>query len=171
LRFCVDYRGLNNIILKNKHFLFFISETLNRLSGIKIFFKFDFRNAYYRIKIRKDDGWKMTFRIRCGYYEYVVVPFGLTNAPATFQVYINKVLIGLVDVCCVVYFDNIFIYSKNEREHERHIRAVFKRLRRYKLYAKRSKCVFHIIFIEFLNFILSIKGVLIDFNRINSISI
>jgi hypothetical protein len=104
----VNYRELNNIILKNRYFLSLISETLNRLNGIKIFFKFDFRNTYYRIKIRKDDKWKTVFRIRYGYYEYVVMPFGLINAPATFQIYINKALIGLVDVCYIVYLDNIF---------------------------------------------------------------
>jgi hypothetical protein len=98
------------------------------------------------------------------------MPFGLANAPATFQAYINKALIGLVDVCCIVYFNNIFIYFKNEKKHERYIRAVFKRLKRYKLYAKRSKYVFYIIFIEFFSFIVSIKGVLIDLSKINSIS-
>jgi hypothetical protein len=166
----VDYRGLNNITLKNRHFLFFISETLNRLDGIRIFFKFDLRDIYYRIKIRKGDEWKMAFRIRYGYYKYVVMPFGLANAPATFQAYINKPLIGLIDIYYIVYLDNILIYFKNKREHERHVRAVFKRLRRYKLYAKRSKYVFYIIFIEFLNFIVSIKGVSIDFSKIDSIS-
>ena len=99
------------------------------------------------------------------------MPFGLANAPATFQTYINKVLIGFVDVCCVVYFNNIFIYFKDKREHERHIRAVFERLRRYKLYAKRFKCIFHIISVEFFNFIVSIEGVSIDLNKIDSISI
>jgi hypothetical protein len=84
LRFCVNYRELNNIILKDRHFLSLISETLDRLGGIRIFFKFDFRNAYYRIRIRKGDEWKTAFRTRYGHYEYVVMPFGLANAPATF---------------------------------------------------------------------------------------
>jgi hypothetical protein len=99
------------------------------------------------------------------------MPFGLTNAPAIFQAYINKALVGLVDVYYVIYLDNIFIYFKDKKEHERHVRAVFKRLKRYKFYAKRSKCVFHITFIEFFGFIVSIKGVSIDFNRVDSISI
>jgi hypothetical protein len=165
----VNYRGLNNIILKNRHFLSFISETLNRLNGIRIFSKFDFRNTYYRIKIRKNNEWKTAFRIRYGHYEYVIMPFGFANAPATFQIYINKALIGLVDVCYVIYLDDILIYSKDKREHERHVRVIFKRLKRYKLYAKRSKYIFHIIFIEFLNFIISIKGVLIDLSKVDSI--
>jgi hypothetical protein len=95
--------------------------------------------------------------------------FGFTNAFATFQAYINKTLIGLIDVYYVIYLDNILIYFKDEREHERHIRAVFKRLRRYKFYAKRSKYVFHITFIKFLNFIISIEGVLINPSKIDSI--
>src|ERR1700722_6453191 len=98
------------------------------------------------------------------------MPFGLTNAPTTFQIYINKALIGLIDIYYIIYLDNIFIYFKNKKEHERYIRAVFKRLRRYKLYAKRSKYIFYIIFVEFLNFIINIKGVSIDFNKIDSIS-
>jgi hypothetical protein len=165
----VDYRKLNNIILKDRYFLFLISETLNRLSGVKIFFKFDFRDTYYRIKIRKGDEWKTTFRIRYGYYEYVIMPFGFANAPAIFQVYINKVLIGLVNIYCIVYLDDIFIYFKDKREHERHIRVIFKRLRRYKFYAKRSKYIFYIVFIEFLSFIVSIEGVSINLSKIDFI--
>jgi hypothetical protein len=80
----VDYRRLNNIILKDRHFLPLINETLDRLGGIRIFFKFDFRDIYYRIKIRKGDEWKTAFRTRYGHYEYVVMPFGFANAPATF---------------------------------------------------------------------------------------
>jgi hypothetical protein len=98
------------------------------------------------------------------------MPFGLTNAPAIFQIYINKALIGLVDVYYVIYLDNILIYSKDERKHERHVRAVFKRLRRYKFYAKRFKYIFYIISVEFLSFIVSIKGVSINLNKVNSIS-
>jgi Reverse transcriptase (RNA-dependent DNA polymerase) len=98
------------------------------------------------------------------------MPFGLTNAPTIFQIYINKALIGLVDVYCVIYLDNIFIYFKDKKKHERHVRAVFKRLKRYKLYAKRSKYIFYIISVEFLNFIISIKGVSIDSSRVDSIS-
>jgi hypothetical protein len=97
------------------------------------------------------------------------MPFGLANAPATFQIYINKALIGLVDIYYIIYLDNIFIYSKNKKEHERHVRAVFKRLRRYKLYAKRSKYIFYIIFIEFFNFIISTEGVSINLSKIDSI--
>jgi hypothetical protein len=111
----------------------------------------------------------MAFRTRYGHYEYVVMPFGLTNAPAIFQVYINKALIGFVDVYCIVYLDNILVYFKDEREHERYIRAVFKRLRRYKFYAKRSKCIFYIIFVKFLSFIVSIEGVSIDLSKVDFI--
>ena len=84
LRLCVDYRGLNKVTVKNRHPLPLISETLDRLNGAKQFTKLDLKDAYHRIRIRKGDEWKIAFRIRYGYFEYLVMPFGLINAPATF---------------------------------------------------------------------------------------
>ena len=140
LRLCVDYRGLNKITVKNRYPLPLISEILDRLSGAKWFTKLDLRDAYHRIRIRKGDEWKTAFRTRYGHFEYTVMPFGLANAPATFQAYIHKALGGLVDVCCVVYLDDILIYSMSKAQHVRDVRAVLVRLRRYSLFIKLSKC-------------------------------
>lgn len=105
-----------------------ISELLDRLSGSVVFSKLDLRDAYHRIRIREGDEWKTAFRTRYGYFEYLVMPFSLTNALATFQVYINRALRGLVDDFCVVYLDDILIFSKSEEEHYEHLKLVIKRL-------------------------------------------
>ena len=99
---------------------------MDRLSKAKVFTKLDLCNAYYRIRIREGDEWKMAFRTRYGHFEYMVMPFGLANAPATFQAYINKALAGLVDVTCIVYIDDILIYSKDPKAHRWHVAEVLK---------------------------------------------
>src|SRR5580692_3006767 len=110
------------------------------------------------IAIAKEDQWKTAFRTRYGHFEYCVMPFGLTNSPATFQAYINKALSRLVDVICVVYLDDILIYSENLKDHRRHVREVFKRLRRFSLYANLKKCLFFQTEVEFLGFIVGRQG-------------
>ena len=169
LRLCVDYRGLNAITIKNRHPLPLISETLDRLVGAKYFTKLDLKDAYHRVRIKEGDEWKTAFRTRYGHFEYLVMPFGLANAPATFQAYINRALGGLLDHSCVVYLDDILIYSDNEEEHERHVREVLERLRRHGLYAKLNKCVFHAHEVEFLGFIVSSDGIAMDHRRVSTI--
>jgi transposase InsO family protein len=170
LRLCVDYRGLNKITRKNRYPLPLISETLDRLSGAKIFTKLDLKDAYHRIRIREGDEWKTAFRTRYGHFEYLVMPFGLTNAPATFQSYINQALSGLVDIFCVVYLDDILIYSQTREEHTLHVRRVLERLKKWSLYANPKKCVFYTDRVEFLGFIVSREGVAMDPSRVSAIS-
>ncbi|EDN07425.1 hypothetical protein HCAG_03956 [Histoplasma mississippiense (nom. inval.)] len=136
LRLCVDYRGLNEITVKNRYPLPLISEILDRLAGAKIYTQLDLRDAYHRIRIRAGDEWKTAFRTRYGHFEYLVLPFGLTNAPATFQSYINKALSDILDVYCVAYLDDIVIYSNTLDEHVAHVKNVLERLRRWRLYVK-----------------------------------
>lgn len=169
LRLCVDYRGLNAITVKNRHPLPLISESLARLAGARIYTKLDLRDAYHRIRIRKGDEWKTAFRTRYGHFEYRVMPFGLANAPATFQAYVNKALAGLIDTFVVVYLDDILIFSLDEDSHVEHVRIVLDRLREYKLYAKRSKCTFHTTEVEFLGFIVSSSGISMDPSRVQTI--
>lgn len=169
LRLCVDYRGLNKVTVKNRHPLPLISETLDRLQGAKRFTKLDLKDAYHRIRIREGDEWKTAFRTRYGHFEYMVMPFGLANAPATFQAYINRALAGLVDITCVVYLDDILIYSEKTEEHEHHVRQVLERLRQFQLYANRKKCEFYTEQVEFLGFIVTTDGVQMDNRRIVAI--
>ena len=144
LRLCVDYRGLNVIIIKNRHPLPLIQEAMDRLVGAKRFIKLDIQHAYNMIRIKKDDEWKTAFRTRYGHFEYRVVPFGLINASATFQHYINRILADYLDIFVLAYLDDIFIYSVNDEEHTEHVRMVLLRLRQYNLYCKISKCRFRI---------------------------
>ena len=117
LRLCVDYRGLNKVTIKNRYSLPLISETLDRLNEVKRFTKLNLKDAYHRIRIRKGDEWKTAFRTRYDHFEYLIMLFDLINAPATFQTYINKSLTGLINNFCVVYLNDILIYSSSQEEH------------------------------------------------------
>jgi len=121
LRLCVDYRGLNVVTVKNRYPLPLINEIMDRVQGAQFFSKIDLKDAYYRIRIHPRDKWKTAFRTRYGHYEFLVVSMGLTNAPAAFQAYINQALRGLVDDFCIVYLDDILIFSKTEEEHTKHL--------------------------------------------------
>ena len=169
LRLCVDYRGLNKVTVKNRHPLPLISETLDCLTGAKVFTKLDFKDAYHCIWIRKGDEWKTAFRTRYGHFEYLVMLFGLTNAPATFQAYINKSLTGLIDKFCMVYLDDILIYSDAQSEYLDHVKQVLERLRQFGLYASLKKCDFFTTKVEFLGFIVSTNGLAMDQRRVAAI--
>ena len=170
LRLCVDYRALNKVTRKNRHALPLISEILDRLTGATHLTKLDLKDAYHRIPIAEKDRWKTAFRTRYGHFEYMVMPFGLTNAPATFQAYINKALGGLVDSICVVYLDDILIYSDSRESHVRHVREVLARLRRFSLYANLDKCKFFTSEVDFLGFIVGKDGVRMDPERVEAIA-
>ena len=169
LRLCVDYRGLNRVSVKNRYPLPLISEILDRLSGAKYFSKVDVKDAYYRIRLREGDEWKTAFRTRYSHFEYIVMPFGLSNTPATFQSYIHTALAGLVDVICVAYLDNILVFTKDRESHSTALRQIFERLQKAELYVKPSKCTFYQKEVEFLGFIVDGSGVKMDQSRIRVI--
>lgn len=169
LRLCVDYRSLNKITIKNCRSLPLILESLERLLQANFFTKLDVREAYYRIRIAEGDKQKTAFRTRYSYFEYTVMPFSLTNAPAQFQAYINETLAGLVDVSCIVYLDDILIFSKTEEEHVEHVKEVLQRLREAKLYIKLSKCEQHTQSTKYLGYIISPKGVSVDQDCVKTI--
>ena len=170
LRLCVDYRGLNEVTVKNRHPLPLISEIIDRLSGSAIFTKLDLKWAYHRIRIKRGDEWKTAFRTRYGHYEYLVMPFGLANAPATFQSYINKALGELVDHICIVYLDDIIIYSRSRDAHVAHVKSILKRLRQYGLFCNPKKCEFFQTRVEFLGYVVSTEGVSMDPRKVDAIA-
>ena len=169
MRLCVDYRGLNKVTIKNRYPLLLINEMLDRFAEAAIFTKLDLKDAYHRIRIRAGDEWKTAFRTRYGLFEYLVMPFGLANAPATFQAHIHRALAGLVDSICVVYIDDILIYSQNHEQHVRDVRAVLERLQSWGLYAKLSKCRFHVREVDFLGFVVTPAGITMDQTRVTTI--
>jgi Reverse transcriptase (RNA-dependent DNA polymerase)/RNase H-like domain found in reverse transcriptase/Integrase zinc binding domain/Aspartyl protease len=155
LRMCIDYRALNSQTVKNCYALPRVDELLDRLYKATIFSKIDLTSGYYQIMIAPHDRYKTAFRTQYGHFEFNVMPFGLTNAPATFQTLMNDVFRDLLDVCVIVYLDDILIYSNNVEDHERHVRMVLERLRKHKLYGKLSKSTFFTTEIEYLGQIVS----------------
>ncbi|WVZ89809.1 hypothetical protein U9M48_036168 [Paspalum notatum var. saurae] len=155
-RLCVDYRPLNAVKVKNKYPLPHIDLLFDQLAGAKV-------SGYYQIKIREEDIPKTAFSTRYGLYEYLVMSFGLTNASAFFMYMMNSVFMNELDKFVVVFIDDILVYSKNEEEHEEHLRTVLTRLREHQLYAKFSKEV------SFLGYILSEKGVAVDPSKVEDV--
>jgi hypothetical protein len=142
LRMCVDYRPLNEVTIKNKYSLPRIDLLFDQLAGAKVFSKIDLRLGYHQIKIQPEDIPKTAFTTRYGLYEYLVMSFGLTNAPAHFMYMMNSVFMPELDKFVVVFIDDIPVYSKSKEEHVEHLRVVLTRLRDHQLYAKFSKCEF-----------------------------
>ena len=138
LRLCVDYRPLNAVTIKNKYPLPRIDILFDQLFRAKVFYKIDLRSGYYQIKIGAEDIPKTAFSTRYGLFEYLVMSFGLTNAPAHFMYLMNSVFMPELDKFVVIFIDDILIFSKNEEEHAEHLRIVLQRLREHKLYAKFS---------------------------------
>ena len=159
LRMCVDYRGLNRITRKNRHPLPRIDELIDRFRGARYFTKLDLLSGYHQQRIFDAHTHKTAFRCRYGHYEFNVVPFGLTNAPASFSNMMFKVLDPVLDKWVVVYLDDILIYSKTKAEHLAHIRSVLTLLRKNGLYAKLSKCSFMQEETEFLGHVISKDGI------------
>ncbi|WVZ97659.1 hypothetical protein U9M48_043174 [Paspalum notatum var. saurae] len=168
-RLCVDYQPLNAVTVKNKYPLPRIDILFDQLGGATVFSKIDLRSGYHQIKVQKEDIPKTAFSTRYGLYEYLVMSFGLTNAPAFFMYLMNSVFMNELDKFVVVFIDDILVYSKNEKEHEEHLRIVLSRLREHKLYAKFSKCAFWLKEVAFLGHILSAKGVAIDPSKVEDV--
>ena len=152
---CIDYQGINQVIVKNKYLIPRIDELLDRLHGSKVFMKIDLRSGYYQIRVKESDVPKIAFSMRYGHYEFTIMSFGLTNAPMTFNRLMQDIFKPYLDDFVLVFFDEILVYSKSMEEHEGHVRKVLQLLRENKLYAKKSKCTFCTSQIEYLGFIVS----------------
>ena len=138
LRLCIDYRQLNKLIVKNKYLLPIIDVLFDQLKGAGIFSKIDLRCGYHQLRIKDVDVHKTTFRTRYGHYEFLVMSFGLINAPAAFMDLMNRFFRPYVDQFVVVFIDDILVYSKDQENHDTHLRVVLETLRKEQLYAKLS---------------------------------
>jgi hypothetical protein len=161
-RMCVDSRSLNDVTIKNKYPLPHIEDLFDQMRGDRVFSKIDLRSGFHQMKIRLSDIPKTTFSTRYGLYEFTVMSFGLTNALVYFMNLMNKVSMEYHDKFIVVFIDDILIYSKNDSDHEEHLRLVLKKLRDNQLYAKYSKCQFWLDEVPFLGHINSNGGISVD---------
>jgi hypothetical protein len=168
-RMAVDYRPVNLVTIKNKYPLPRINDLYDQLAGSSVFSKMDLRLGYHQIKIRNGDIPKTDFVTRYGQYEYTIMSFGLTNAPATFSRLMNSIFMEYLDKFVVVYLDDILIYSKNEEEHAEHLRLVLEKLREHRLYAKFSKCEFWLPEVTYLGHVISGKGIAVNPERVRAV--
>lgn len=157
-RFCIDYRALNAITVKNKYPLPRVDELFDRLQGAKYFSKLDMKTGYWQIKMHEADIEKTAFRSRYGSFEWLVLPMGLTNAPATFMHLMHQILRPFLDDSVIVFLDDILVFSQSLREHQRHLRQVLDVLRANQLYCKESKCEFFKDSVEFLGHVIDRDG-------------
>ena len=160
---------MNEVIIKNKYPLPRIDLLFDQLAGAKVFSKINLRSGYHQIKIKPEDIPKTAFTTRYGLYEYLVMFFGLTNAPADFMYLMNSIFMPELDKFVVVFIDDILVYSKNKKELAEHLRIVLTCLREHQLYAKFSKCDFWLKEVQFLGHVLSAKGVAVDPNKVKDI--
>jgi hypothetical protein len=169
LQMYVDYRPLNAVTTKNKYLLPRIDVLFDQLAGAKVFSKINLRSGYHQIKIWASDVPKTTFSTRYGLYKFLVMSFGLTNAPAYFMYLMNSTFMNELDKFVVVFIDDILIYSKNKAEHTKHLRIILQCLRDHKLYAKFSKCEFWLDSVKFLGHTISEDGISVDPSKVQEV--
>jgi len=139
------------------------------MKGAEVFSKIDLRSGYHQILVQPEDVQKTAFRSRYDHYEYVVVLFGVTNAPAVFMDYVNRIFWPWLDKFVVVFIDDILIYSRTREDHVDHLRVVLDVLREHQLYDKLSKCEFWLEEVQFLGHVISAKGIAVDLAKIETV--
>jgi len=168
-RLCVDYRQLNKVTIKNKYPLPRIDDLMDQLRGASVFSKIDLRSGYHQIRVKAKDIPKTAFRTRYGHYEYLVMPFGVTNAPAVFMDYMNRIFRPYLDKFVVVFIDDILVFSRTHDEHMEHLRIVLQILKDKELYAKLSKCEFWLEKVKFLGHVISKDGISVDPAKVEAV--
>jgi hypothetical protein len=159
---CIDYRALNKIIVRNQYLIPRIDDLLDQLKGAKFFSKVDLKSGYHQVLIKPNDVWKTTFKSKEGLFEWLVMPFVLTNAPATYMRLMDDVLRPFTNSFVVLYFNDILIFSKTWEDHMQHIHQVLRTLRQHKLYANLKKCSFGMNKVQYLGYIVDEHGVHVD---------
>jgi len=169
LRLYIDYRQLNKVTVKNKYPLPRIDDLFDQLKGAGVFSKIDLRSGYHQLRVKDADVSKTAFRTRYRHYEFLVMQFGLINAPASFMDLMNRIFHPYLDRFVVVFIDDILVYSKTREEHDEHLRIILQTLREKKLHAKLSKCDFWMSEISFLGHIVSAEGIRVDPKKIEAV--
>ncbi|GJS17725.1 putative reverse transcriptase domain-containing protein [Tanacetum coccineum] len=166
---CIDYRKLNKLTVKNRYPLLRIDNLFDQLQGSRVYSKIDLRSGYHQLRVCEEDILKTTFRTCYGHYEFQVMLFGLTNAPAIFMDLMNPVCKPYLDRFVIVFIDDILIYSKSIKEHEGHLKLILRLLKEEELYAKFSKCDFWLSNVQFLGHVIDSEGIHVDPAKIDSI--
>ena len=162
LRFCIYYRQLNRVTILNQYPLPRIDELFDQLQGSRLYSKIDLRSGYHQFRVQESDVPKTAFGTRYGHYEFLVMPFDLTNAPAAFEDLMNRVFQLYLDRFIIVFIDDILVYSSSSDEHSGYLRIVLQTLKERQLYAKLSKCQFWLDKVAFLSHVISVEGVSVD---------
>ena len=166
LQLCIDYRQLNRVTIKNRYPLPRIDDLFDQLKGVRVYSKIDLHTGYHQLRVREANISKTAFRERYGHFEFTVMPFMLTNAPAAFMDLMPRVFQPYLDQFVMVFVDDILIYSKSKEEHKDHLRVVLLILRHHQLYTKFSKCEFWLTEVKFLGHIVSTSGVSVDLEKV-----
>ena len=165
----INYQALNTFTIKNRNVSPLIKNTFARLCAAKIYTKFDIIAVFNKVRIYRDNKYKIVFITRYNLFEYIVILFDLCNISDIFQIFINKTLRKYLNDFCIAYLNNIFIYSKNQKEHTRYIKLILVKLKQAELYLDIDKCEFNIIQVKYLDLIITIEDIKIDSEKIKAI--